>query len=114
MTITLRNTKGSALTYGEVDENFRDLRFDTTLQRVLTNGNSAASMTMTVNTAIANTISANVVTANQLNASILIVPFGTPASATAAGTTGQILRDGSYLYVCVATNSWTRVAIASW
>ncbi len=37
-----------------------------------------------------------------------------PASATAAGTTGTITWDSSYIYVCVATNTWKRVAIATW
>ena len=37
-----------------------------------------------------------------------------PASATAAGIQGQIAQDGSYLYVCTATNTWKRVAIATW
>jgi len=40
MTITYRNTKGTALTYDEMDENIRDLRQDTTLDRVLGNGNT--------------------------------------------------------------------------
>jgi len=40
MTIVKRETKGSALTYGEMDENIRDLYEDTDLQRVLTNGNT--------------------------------------------------------------------------
>ena len=38
----------------------------------------------------------------------------TPSSATATGTTGQIAWDSSYLYVCTATNTWTRVGIATW
>ena len=38
----------------------------------------------------------------------------TPASATAAGTTGQIAWDASYIYVCTATNTWKRAAIATW
>lgn len=38
----------------------------------------------------------------------------TPASATATGTAGDWAYDSSYIYVCVATNSWKRVAIASW
>ena len=38
----------------------------------------------------------------------------TPASASAAGTAGEICWDSSYIYVCVATNTWERVAIASW
>jgi hypothetical protein len=40
MTITYRNTKGTALTYNEMDENIRDLRQDTTIDRVLENGNT--------------------------------------------------------------------------
>lgn len=40
MTITKRTTKGSALTYAELDENFRDLDSDMTIDRVLRNGNT--------------------------------------------------------------------------
>jgi hypothetical protein len=43
-----------------------------------------------------------------------IVPSGTPASAAAVGTVGQICADSSFLYVCVAANTWKRVAIATW
>jgi len=39
MTLTYRSNKGSALTYAELDENFRDLQEDTDLDRVLKNGN---------------------------------------------------------------------------
>ncbi len=38
----------------------------------------------------------------------------TPASATAAGVAGTVVWDASYIYVCVATNTWKRVAIATW
>ena len=37
-----------------------------------------------------------------------------PAAAGSSGTTGQIAQDGSFLYVCIAANSWTRVGIAAW
>lgn len=37
-----------------------------------------------------------------------------PTSATAAGSAGQIAFDSGFFYVCVATNSWKRVAIAAW
>ena len=37
-----------------------------------------------------------------------------PASATATGTAGQVAADASYLYVCVATNTWRRVALSAW
>jgi hypothetical protein len=38
----------------------------------------------------------------------------TPASATATGATGEICWDASYIYVCTATNTWKRTAIATW
>jgi hypothetical protein len=38
----------------------------------------------------------------------------TPASAGAAGNAGDICWDANFIYICVATNSWTRVAIAAW
>ena len=38
----------------------------------------------------------------------------TPASASDSGNAGDICWDASYIYVCVATNTWERSAIASW
>lgn len=38
----------------------------------------------------------------------------TPASAAATCTTGQHAWDTSYVYVCVATDTWKRAAIATW
>lgn len=31
-----------------------------------------------------------------------------PASSGASGTAGQLAYDGSYLYICTATNTWVR------
>lgn len=41
-------------------------------------------------------------------------PANAPASAGAAGVTGSIVTDTGYIYVCIATNTWKRVAIATW
>lgn len=38
----------------------------------------------------------------------------TPASATDTGNAGDICWDSNYVYVCVATNTWKRSAIATW
>jgi len=38
----------------------------------------------------------------------------TPASASATGTQGQICWDTNYLYVCTATDTWKRAALATW
>lgn len=37
-----------------------------------------------------------------------------PASATATGTAGEVRYDSSFIYVCVATNTWVRSALATW
>lgn len=46
--------------------------------------------------------------------SIRLTSNTTIPTAATAGSTGQIYWDGEYLYVCVATNQWKRVAISSW
>lgn len=38
----------------------------------------------------------------------------TPASAGATGTAGMIAWDASFIYICVANNTWRRVAISTW
>ncbi len=37
-----------------------------------------------------------------------------PASAAATGTAGQIAYESGFLYLCVATDTWQRVAVATW
>mgnify|MGYP003654797961 CR=1 FL=1 len=50
------------------------------------------------------------ITGNTLN----IPVTRTPASASATGTAGDICWDASYVYVCVATDTWKRAAISTW
>ena len=38
----------------------------------------------------------------------------TPATSGASGNQGDICWDSGYLYVCIATNTWQRVATATW
>lgn len=42
------------------------------------------------------------------------IPTATPSSASAAGIAGQVAWDASFIYICVATNTWKRAAIATW
>jgi hypothetical protein len=44
----------------------------------------------------------------------MITGTSAPASASATGTLGEIRMDASYIYICTATNTWKRVAIATW
>lgn len=36
-----------------------------------------------------------------------------PATAASNGTAGQVAMDSGFIYVCVATNTWKRVAIST-
>lgn len=38
----------------------------------------------------------------------------TPASATDTGNAGDICWDATYIYVCIATNTWRRIAHSTW
>ena len=37
-----------------------------------------------------------------------------PAAANSSGTAGDAAYESGYLYVCVAKDTWQRVAIATW
>ena len=59
-------------------------------------------------------LSNKTITASSANLTSLQVATATPASASATGTVGTIAWDASYIYVCVATDTWERAAIATW
>lgn len=41
------------------------------------------------------------------------IPIGTPSSSSASCTAGTREADASYLYVCIAANTWKRVALSA-
>jgi len=43
-----------------------------------------------------------------------VVSSSAPANSSANGIAGSIAYDSSYIYICTATNTWKRTAIASW
>ena len=45
---------------------------------------------------------------------VIITTPTTPASAAATGTIGTIAWDTGFLYICTGTDTWKRVAIATW
>lgn len=53
-------------------------------------------------------------TAGTTTTDVLIIGSNPPASASSVGTAGMITRDSDYIYICVAANTWAKVAIASW
>lgn len=44
----------------------------------------------------------------------IAVNVGAPASASDTGVTGQVAWDTDYFYICTATDTWKRVAVATW
>lgn len=75
------------------------------------NVNTGGSITQRINNATVVNVTS---TGAAVSGKFYVSTTQTPASASASGTTGQICWDASYLYVCVNTNTWTRVAIATW
>ncbi len=57
-----------------------------------------------------NMVVAGTVTATEYNLSALNTA---PATSSSTGTVGQIRIDANHIYVCTATNTWKRVAIAT-
>lgn len=45
---------------------------------------------------------------------ILNTDKSTPATSSSEGELGEIRFDSNYIYVCVASKTWKRVAISSW
>ena len=43
-----------------------------------------------------------------------IATSAAPATASSTGTAGEIRYDANYVYICVATNTWKRAALATW
>lgn len=52
----------------------------------------------------------NRITANVISNFVTLAP----ASAAATGTAGDFTWDGSFLYICVAANTWKRIAVITW
>lgn len=49
-----------------------------------------------------------------LSANLVISNTGVPASTSSNGLAGTIKFDSSYVYVCIANNTWKRAALSSW
>ena len=79
--------------------------------------NVYASNTVSSNSlVVAGTATAkNVVVSDTVTSNSLVVAApSVPINPTSAGTPGAIAWSNSYIYVCVATNTWVRSAISTW
>lgn len=53
-------------------------------------------------------------TQDQPNHAALLLTAAAPASATDAGTVGEIRVDAGAVYVCVAPDTWKKVGLSTW
>jgi len=59
------------------------------------------------------TVAATEISALQANSSAYISSTTVPVSSSAPGITGQIAYNSSYIYLCIATNTWVRAAVSN-
>jgi len=107
------STQGTDGTFSAVINGTSNIGFATA------NGNAVFNINGTNNVAVVSSnllqIAGSITATGNITASGLnIVLSNTPASSSSAGVAGQIEWDQNYLYVCVATNTWKRVAISTW
>lgn len=116
LSTTLLNLNGVSVTpntialttFGGLAASFTGLAANNVLTYDGTNVVNSTSLTLTSVTATTLT------TANLTVSGDTVIATETPATAAATGTTGQIAWDADYIYICTATNTWKRVAIATW
>ena len=71
---------------------------------------NAETMKITLGDLFANVTSNVVITGDRLN----LPSTAVPAAANSAGTKGEVRFDSSYIYVCVAANTWMRSTLSTW
>jgi hypothetical protein len=82
---------------------------------ILSNGTFEGTGARTIQTTSNNLLTLNGGTGGVSIGDKLILPTSsTPASAGATGVAGTVAWDANYIYVCSATNTWLRAAIATW
>ncbi len=95
----------------------------TSMSVVTANGVSGSVATATTTPAVTLTLGAitptsvaasGAITALSVAGTTTLLASAAPASAGAAGVTGTITWDAGFVYICVATNTWVRAAIATW
>ena len=110
MTITYRNVKGTALTYDEMDGNIQDLYQNTTIDRVLGNGNTTTkSLTIGSITSTGNITTASLTTTGDISTTGTTINFATTATTLNIGaSTGTTTINNN-----LNTNSLITIATAS-
>lgn len=75
---------------------------------------SAVNINSLLNQDVRSTASPTFVTNTSSGNTIIIANSKTPTSSSDTGMQGQICWDSGFIYVCIATNTWKRIAILTW
>ena len=120
MVIGMYNTPstGSVFDYIATDRIFvigngMDINTRSNAMVVLKNGTITAP-TLTTALITAESTGKVLITKEYANETYAKVGTVAPASATDTGTTGEIRVTATYIYTCIATNTWVRAALATW
>jgi hypothetical protein len=105
--------------------NWRATTWPSSSATLITTGNSLSSLATSTSNSIgvgnielgnASDTTISRVSAGQISVegNPVAIKVSVPSTATSTGVLGQWAADSSWLYICTASNTWRRVAIASW
>lgn len=86
--------------------------FDAHTILAATSDNTPAALTVGEQTLVGRVTSGNIAALTAAQA-MGILWQAAPATKTSTGTSGWMAKDSNYLYICIATNTWVRVALAT-
>lgn len=128
-TYSAQTTTANSDTIGQIDaQGFDSVTFRTNAQiqmfavEAFTSTANGTAMAFSTTPAGTTTLTTRLTLNTTANFTVPVISTGNlriasptvPAAANSAGTAGDIAWANGFLYVCVATNTWQRVAIATW
>jgi hypothetical protein len=125
LNVTTAKLAANAVTTGKIAASAvtsTELADDAVITSKILDANVTAGKLATDSVTTAKIVDLNVTTAKLADASVTRAKLATgaifettaPATASSTGTAGMIAYDGDYFYVCVASNTWLKAALATW
>jgi len=106
------NLSGQLSNDASTGKTYLDSRYNDASSAVIIR--TKASGTPVVNATFDSTGAATFAGAVTVAGTVIHTLSSAPFSASATGTVGTMSWDTNYIYICTATNTWKRVAIATW
>ena len=111
--ITYNDTDGAVIGAVDPGDSWKDLSFYGDMITIHTNGSTErVRVDNTGNVGVGTSAPSCLLDVNADK--VRVRTAKTPSSASDSGNAGDICWDSSYVYVCVAANTWKRTAISTW